>query len=139
VAANVGANHPAHGPRVTTGWGVRVHPESGRAEVFVDVRSSGEFLEAVRADGRVAVVLADPISYRSLQLKGRVIEIGDPSPLDIAWVARTRETFMAAVAIIGEAPAVSRNSWTEEVTRISFAVGELFDQTPGRNAGQRIA
>jgi hypothetical protein len=139
AAATVGVNHPAHGPRLTAGWGFRLHPESGRAEVFVDVRSSGEVVEALRDDGRIAVVLADPVSYRSLQFKGRVLEIGEPSPLDRAWVGRTRELYTAGLALIGEAPAVSRNRWTEEVTRVAFTVTDVFDQTPGANAGRRLS
>jgi hypothetical protein len=139
VAVTVGVNHPAHGPRLASGWGFRIHPESSRAEVFVDVRSSGQVVEALRTDGRIAVVLADPVSYRSVQFKGRVLDLGEPSPLDRAWVARTRELFTAGVALIGEAPAVSRNGWTEEVTRVAFSVAEVFDQTPGLNAGRRLS
>jgi hypothetical protein len=139
VAVTVGVNHPAHGPRLAGGWGFRLHPESERVEVFVDVRSSGEVVEALRTDGRIAVVLADPVSYRSVQFKGRVIEIGEPSPLDRAWVARTRELYTAGLALIGEAPAVSRNRWTEDVIRVAFAVTDVFDQTPGANAGRRLS
>jgi hypothetical protein len=139
VAATVGANHPAHGPRLAFGSGVRVYPESNRGDVFVDVRSSGGLLEALQSDSRIAVVLADPITYRSLQFKGRVVDIGEPSPLDLAWVARTREMFTAAVALIGEPPPVSRNYFTDPVRRISFTITDVFDQTPGLNAGRRLA
>jgi hypothetical protein len=138
VAATVGANHPAHGPRLAFGSGVRIHPESERGDVFVDVKSCGALVEALESDRRIALVVADPITYRSLQFKGRVLDIGEASPLDRAWVTRTREMFSAAVALIGEPPMVSRNYFTDPVKRISFSITDVFDQTPGLNAGRRL-
>lgn len=138
VATHVGANHPEHGPVLAAGSGFRVYPEDAHADVFVDLRSSEHLLKALRADGRVAVVVSDPITYRSLQFKGRCREIREPSPLDLAWVSRSRELFTAAAALVGEPPSVTRNYWSGDVVCVTLSVEALYDQTPGPDAGRRL-
>jgi len=138
VGTYVGAGTPAAGPRVTRGWGLRVLPGGRLVDVFLEDPGGNDVLAAAREDGRVAVVVAAPTTYRSIQLKGRLVDVAPPEPGDAEWVQRHRDLYAAATALIGLAPHVSRNLWTHPVMRLRFSVEEGFDQTPGPRAGERL-
>jgi hypothetical protein len=138
VGVYVGATGPECGPRVTRGWGPRVLDDRRTMEVFVDSPGGSDVAAAVQADGRVAVVTAAATTYRSIQLKGRCLEVGDPGLGDADWVQRHRDMYAAATALVGQPPPVTRNLWTRGVTRIRFVVEEAFDQTPGPRAGAKL-
>ena len=84
---------------------------------------------------RIAVVFADPVSYLSVQLKGRWRSTSAVSEEDRAWVQRHRELYASATVLVGDSPDSMRNMWGAEVTRVDFDVEAAFDQTPGPNAG----
>ncbi len=138
VGLYVGTGDSARGPQVTRGWGFRVLDDRYSAEVFVDATGGANVSGALRGGGRIAVVAAQPTSYRSIQVKGRCLEVGPPAPGDAAWVQHHRDQYATATALIGQPPAVTRNQWTREVVRIRFTIEEAFDQTPGPRAGRRL-
>ena len=86
----------------------------------------------------VAVVIAAPTTYRSIQLKGHFVEAAPPEPGDAEWVQRHRDLYAAATALVGQAPHASRNLGKKEVLRMRFSVEDAFDQTPGPQAGARL-
>jgi hypothetical protein len=138
VAVLVGTGDDAGKPHVAYGWGPRVRAGGATIDVFVDSLRAGQTLANLRANGRIAVTVAHPVSVRSVQFKGRVRDQGQPDERDNAWVAKQREEFVVSTALIGDAPATIRNLWLDDVVRISFAVEQAFDQTPGPEAGKPL-
>ena len=79
--------------------------------------------------------MAAPTTYRSIQLKGQCVEVAPPAPGDAEWVQRHRDLYAASTALVGQPPHVTRNFWSQKVTRLRLSVEEGFDQTPGPRAG----
>jgi hypothetical protein len=138
VAVLVGTGDEAGKPCATYGWGPRVGEDGVTVDVFVDSLRAGQTLANLRANGRIAVTIAHPVSVRSVQFKGTVRDTGQPDERDNAWVAKQREDFVVSTALIGDPPATIRNLWLDDVTRISFTVEKAFDQTPGPEAGKPL-
>ncbi|MEO8540901.1 MAG: pyridoxamine 5'-phosphate oxidase family protein [bacterium] len=137
IALQIGTASNAGKPQVANAWGPRINPD-GTLSVFLDTAASGTALTNLTLNGRIALITADPISYRSFQFKGRWLSASQPTPEERAWVQRHRELFTTAMALVGDNPESMRNRWLEETTRIDFTVEHAFDQTPGPNAGAEL-
>ena len=125
-------------PRLAYAWGPRVHPGGSRVSVYVDLARSGPLLNGREVNPQIAATFTDPISLRSVQLKGRILEVADPNEAERTWVVGHRDAFAATTALIGDQPHVIRNLWMEETVRIDLSVERAFDQTPGPNAGASL-
>jgi hypothetical protein len=138
VAVVVGTGNEARRPHIAYGWAPRVHEDRTTLDVFLDAARAEKTLTNLRANGRIAVTFADPVSYRSVQLKGVFRNVGAPEGPDRDWVQQGREAFAVATSLIGDDPTVSRNRWLEDVVRVEFVVERAFDQTPGPGAGKPL-
>lgn len=138
VAVLVGTGDAQRRPHVTYGWGPRVRDDGSTIDVFLDEARAAQTLANARANGRVAMTIADPVSVRSVQFKGAFIEAGEPGEQDIAWVQSHREAFVVQTSLVGDPPAIIRGLWMDEVVRLSFHAEVAFDQTPGPNAGKPL-
>ena len=138
VAVLVGTGDAQHRPHVTYGWGPRVREDGSTIDVFLDEPRAAQTLANARANRRVAMTIADPISVRSVQFKGAFIDDGAATDEDIAWVQRHREAFVVSTSLIGDPPQIIRRMWMDEVVRVSFRVEAAFDQSPGPNAGRPL-
>jgi hypothetical protein len=93
-------------------------------------------LTADRAVGYLSVTGADVATLRSVQLKGRVVMIEEPNPVDLDLVARHTDAFVAKIEVTdGHAPEVVRRFLPTSVTMVEMVVEEAYDQTPGPGAG----
>lgn len=138
VGVLVGTGDANGRPHLAYGWGPRVGADGATVDVFIDSLRSGQMLSDVRANGRIAVTIGHPVSYRSVQLKGRVLDHGEATEPDDDWVRKHREAFVIATSLVGDPPETIRNLWLEDVTRVSFQVEQAFDQTPGPEAGKPL-
>jgi hypothetical protein len=88
---------------------------------------------------RVATLVTNIVTYRSIQLKGSVL-IASPArtPGDLALVDHHVRSFVEASPIVGIDPAVADRFFAIEVVPLVLEIDTLFDQTPGPGAGRRI-
>jgi len=88
---------------------------------------------------RLALLVTDITTYRSVMWKGRVESAGDPrSPGDSALIDRHVSSFSAASALVGIDPDVAWRFFDTDGIPLVIVVDEMFDQTPGPNAGRRL-
>lgn len=137
MAVQVGTANHAGVPQVANAWGPRINPD-GSISLFLDSASAASTMANLASNGRIAVIFADPITYRSIQFKGKWLSAAAPTDLERAWVQRHRELFTSATVLVGDNPEAMRNRWWQEVTRIDFEVQTAYDQTPGPNAGMPL-
>jgi hypothetical protein len=115
-----------------------VSTDGTSAELFVDRPAGDQMIADLRANGRIAATFTYPATNRTIQLKGRCLEIGDPAAEDWGWIERHRNGFAQVVAYYGYPAHIVRNLWSMQVTRVRFSVEDIFNQTPGPGAGSRL-
>jgi hypothetical protein len=106
--------------------------------VFLPVATSETSFANLRGNGAIAVVLSQPLTHRTVQLKGRVETIGPAHDEERAEVERLAAAFDAEVEVIGLPPAVVRRRTRWPCHAVTFVVVEAYEQTPGPRAGEPI-
>jgi hypothetical protein len=138
VAAIVGTGDSNGRPHLTYGWAPRVVDASGVLEVFLDKERADPTLADLGENGRIAMTLAHPVSYRSVQFKGRFRDAGEPSEGDAEYIQKRRDDFVTSTSLVGDPPSTIRNLWLKDTVRVTFEVERAFDQTPGPEAGREL-
>ncbi len=111
-------------------------PDGRRLTVYLPVATAGQSLANLRDNGAVAVVLSQPLTHRTVQLKGRVETIRAAREDEREAVERHAAAFDAEVEAIGLPPAVVRRRSKWPCHAVTFVVAEAYEQTPGPRAGQ---
>lgn len=124
VSHRLGGVHADGQPEICRGLAAQALPD-GRIEVLMAASTSERLLDAVRENGRIAYVAAQPTSHRSLHVKGVDAELiaarADHAPL----FARCRdfaESLWYGVDLSG-------------LAGLRFTPCGAWDQTPGPGAG----
>jgi hypothetical protein len=131
----VGGLTPDGEPFATRGWGLRVaDAEAGVVRVVLGVADLARM-----AVGALAVTGADVPTLRSVQLKGEVRAVVEPDEADLAQHRSFCDQFFADVERTdGTARPLMERLVPADLTVVVLHVRQLFDQTPGPNAGRRI-
>lgn len=140
VAVVVGTADGEGRPHAVMAWGPRVEAQGGLLRVFIDDATGEATFADLVPNARVAVTFGSPVSYRSLQVKGRLRELRPALGEEGAWVERHQEAFAVETALVGDPPHLIRNTWRQDATYTAIAVDieAMFDQTPGPDAGRPL-
>jgi hypothetical protein len=128
-------------PSVCKVVGCRVAADRRQVTILVDAVQAGQLLQDVAGSGALAVVFCLPSSHRTLQLKGhdaRQVPLADG---DAELAERHRAAFADDLLPLGYALpfALATHGFQAEGLRaLSFTLSDLFEQTPGPNAGMRL-
>ena len=139
IATSVATRDARLRPDCVRGVGARVVAGGAAIELLVPVATASRTLANVRDNGRVAVVFGRASDHRSIQIKGRAIEVRDGGEDDRRFAAEFLRRLAGDWQVVG-VPAkfvLSITSWPNVVLRV--AVEEIYVQTPGPNAGAAIA
>ena len=116
----------------------RLDPESGTATVHLPEEQGARTLANLRDNGAIAVTFCKPSTYRTVQVKGRVLEIRSPTPEDDAHRPHFHEGMARELAHAGFNLSMARRIGHAPYVCVTFTVEQLFDQTPGPNAGRPL-
>jgi hypothetical protein len=98
----------------------------------------------LRDNARVAVTFALPANSHAMQVWGRCVGIGRPLRDDLTAVQQHRETFAHVNKGIGVPLPFIEALWQRELAgspvmvRIRFVAEQVFNQTPGPDAGSPL-
>lgn len=124
-------------PRVTRAWALS---PAGTDRVRVAVTADDPVLVANLDGGLVSVTAANVRTFHSIQLKGRVELIEPPCDDDLArFRSQTGLLFDAIHETDGNPVELLQRYLPHEVVMIEFEVDDTFDQTPGPEAGAKLA
>jgi hypothetical protein len=145
-AAIVGSADAAGVPEMSRGWGVQVLADANEVVICVPSRSGRRLLANLEHAGRMAVVMTSPRTYRSFQVKGRVVAIAPASADDRDRAAAHQHAFVESAYAVGLPRESARRLFTDrhgepldaDLTTVRMKVEALFDQTPGPGAGARL-
>jgi hypothetical protein len=131
-------------PEVTRAWGLLVSKDRKTISLCAPFATSRKTLDNLADNGQITVCCCLPTSYKTVQLKGRCIQKADPSRADLAAVERHREAFGRMNERIGFARQRTEAFWRSELessavlVKLRFAPEQIFDQTPGPDAGSPL-
>jgi hypothetical protein len=144
VVIAVGTRDAALVPAFARGWGLRFVPNSREAKVCVVESTAAETFANIADNQQIAVTFSKPTTYRTFQLKGRVLEVAPASEEEMADVLRHRATFLDEVSAVGLPRELATRVIAGELEgspvlkTIRVHVDAVFDQTPGPSAGGRL-
>ena len=129
---------PAH----TFAVGAMVHEDRRTVTVLVPTARAARILPHLEANGRVALGIA-LASHESYQLKGSFLATRPTDANDLARQEAYRMAWLADALKIGFPEAIARPltlgfAYTPSIA-ITFRAEEIFLQTPGPGAGNRLA
>jgi hypothetical protein len=135
VTILVGTRDAERRPEGTRGFGAVVGRGREELTVFVAACVDARTIANARANGRVAVCFTRPIDHRSMQLKGRVLEVRDARPDELPILERYSEHLVRIMGEIGVPPRIMLrlSRWPAHALRLR--VEGVFVQTPGPGAG----
>jgi predicted pyridoxine 5'-phosphate oxidase superfamily flavin-nucleotide-binding protein len=139
VALLIGTADNDGTPNLARAWAATPDHSGRRLRLLVPVADS-QALSNMRANGRVALSASQPRDYRSVQLKGHTVAVGEPlSAEDIGAFSEYCEAFGEAAASIGVDPGWLAQNLPGPCTAVVVAVDAAFEQTPGPGAGRGLS
>lgn len=126
-------------PRATRAFALSIDDPATRLARIV-MSADDPVAVAHLASGSIALTAADVRTLRSMQLKGRITLVEPASAHDVEVLVEHSERFFTAVhETDGHPTALVRRMLPIEMIAVEFEVDEIFDQSPGPDAGRRIA
>lgn len=113
--------------------------DGGTLTVYLPDATSATSLANLRGNGAIAVVLSEPLTHRTVQLKGSADGIRPAREEEREAVLRHAASFDAQVEAIGLPPAVVRRRAKWPCHAVTFAIAGAWEQTPGPHAGEPLA
>lgn len=138
VAVHVATRDASLVPDEVMGAAAILEPDGSLLTVYVPVATSATCLANLRENGAIAVVLSEPLTHRTLQLKGRATSIRPAREDEREAVERHAAGFDAQVVAIGLPPAAVRRRTRWPCHAVTFPVAGVYEQTPGPRAGEPL-
>jgi Pyridoxamine 5'-phosphate oxidase len=139
VAVGIATRDERMRPAFARAWGPRVSADRRSLTVCVSTAEGSAMRANLEGNGAVALGFCPPTIAKAVQLKGIAVVLGEPGPDAVEWVEQHVSAFRAECGRIGVPPDVAdRMSEDSTWVRISVAIDEGFDQTPGPTAGRRL-
>ena len=125
-------------PSCCRGLAIRTKDNFETVTVYVPAATSHETMANIATTQRVAIVCAEPLSHQTTQIKGltRAVRLAPQS--EEPFVREQRDAFAGVLAAIGYPLHVARSLTHWPAFAIDVSVEEVFDQTPGPNAGAAL-
>lgn len=123
-------------PHATRGWGLTVvDADAGRLRVLADA-GDATLMANLRPDALVAVTVADVTTFKSRQMKGRVVKVESVTEADEAKQRQYTTDFVHDIHEVDRMPIDVLERWaSRSVAPCLVEIDSSFDQTPGPSAG----
>lgn len=142
LSISVASRDAGHTASVAKAVACRVSGDRRRITVFVPAAPAAQVLADIRACGAIAVCFSEPMTHRTLQLKGVDAREVPVAPEDAPLIRAQAGGVVAQLHALGYAATLGRAVFpptAEGVIAIAFAPTAGFAQTPGPQAGKRLA
>jgi hypothetical protein len=119
--------------------GARYSPEDGLVHLYVSATQWSETVDFARPGGPIAATFTRPDNYLSYQIKGRIQTVAVASDDEVSAAKAYVERVLALMSGLGVTRMQLSHTFAQsQLMRISLMPLELFDQTPGPQAGTRL-
>ena len=139
VGVHIGTRNAQLEPNGARAISVKVEKDGQHLLVFISDVAARRVLPDLEANGQAALTFARPTDERACQVKGRFVEVRRVQHDELAHVRQQWSDFLDNLEYIG-IPRVASRTWIDAPDfAIRLRATEVFDQTPGPNAGRTIA
>lgn len=119
-------------------WALAIAADREHVEAFLYEPAAGPTLDNLRANGRMAIAVDRPSDSRACQIKGVFEGVRPCRDEERAEVTRQIEALFVDLEAIG-VPREMFANWTFwPCLAVGMRVTDLFQQTPGPGAGERL-
>lgn len=139
VAAAVSCCNTALQPSMARVVGTRVNADRSSVTVLVLRSSSAALLRDARPGSRIAAVFCLPENEQAIQIKGVITAVEAPHADDWPLIHAHRIAFADQIEPKGYARVFSdyyHAADRDDVVALSFTPADIFEQTPGPQAGR---
>jgi hypothetical protein len=138
VSVVVGTRDAGLMPECTRAWGIRVAKDRSSVTIFLTETISEKTLQNLRENGRVAISCTRPTDHVACQLKGRLRTIRPAVQRDREHSRSWHHEFVGELGAIGVPASLGQALITDPALAVEIDVTEVFHQTPGPGAGEKI-
>lgn len=141
VSVMVGTRDADLVPELIRAWGPRIGRGRRSMSLCVARAGSARTLANLRDNGRLAITCALPLNSNAIQFWCRCLGTGPANRQDLSAVQTHREAFARSNEGIGVPRPFVEALWQRELAgspamvRIRFLAEQIFNQTPGPDAG----
>ena len=132
----VGTRDASLRPTALRAGGAKATADRRHIEIALPTVTSARTIANLRENGRIAVTFSRPSDYRSVQIKGRCIDIQDTPASERARLEAYRDAFTADLELVGLARENTLRLAVWPAITITMTVETMFDQAPGPQAGR---
>ena len=131
-------------PELVRAWGPLISRDRKRVSVSVAMAAGARTIGNLLDNSRLAVTFALPADSHAIQLWGRCIGTGRPYRDDLTAIQQHRDRFAQVNTGIGVPLPFIEALWQRELAgspvmvRIRFVAEQIFNQTPGPDAGSPL-
>ena len=126
-------------PSLARGFGPELAGDGCSLRLCVTATPGSDVLANLERRCRIAIGFSPPSIARAVQLKGAVESVGELEPADRERMARHLEAFVAQAELVGMPESLIRRfAAAVDCVAVTCAIHEVYDQTPGPNAGRRL-
>jgi hypothetical protein len=122
---------------VTRGWGGCLDAETGHLSLALTDYPGSCVISDLEANGLIAVSLARPVNYQSMQVKGVVASISDCTTEERARVDAHVARFVEESVLVGGPRTIARIAGSEFI-QVRVAIDHFYEQTPGPDSGAEL-
>ncbi len=138
IAISIATRDGDLNPNGTRAWAAVVDEDRRHVTAYLYAKTAGTILRDLEAHPRVALGFDRPSDSRACQLKGAFVGSARCRSTDRQEIDRQFAGFLADLERIGF-PRAAFTGWkTWPAIAVRFAVTDIFVQTPGPGAGERM-
>lgn len=140
VSVILAAGGPGEPPVAGVGSGCRMLP-GGTMRLLLHRSGNEVLLAAAERGGLVSATFSQPLTHRSIQVKGRLASIAPAAEGDGDLAARQMAGLHRELLIIGDKPAFSEaycDVRAADLVAVEIILDAAFVQTPGPGAGAEL-
>ena len=138
VSVLIGTRDAALEPEAQRAVGAIASRDRSRIEVLVPELTGRRTLANLEAGSPVAVTFSRIVDHRTVQVKGPCAAVRAANAQEVVVALRYVAAFTEALYFIGMSRATARRLRIEPLWVVEVVVGELFEQTPGPSAGEKL-
>ena len=126
-------------PATCRGIAIAAGKDPDTLTLYLPAATAHESLANIATTRRIAVAASHPLSHRTVQVKGVTRGVKLAAPAEEAFVQQRWNEFAAVLDEIGLPRGVMHGVAHWPAFAVEMTIEQVFDQTPGPNAGAALA